>query len=229
MSEVRTTSSTGGQKGVKPERLSLLPRLGLESIARVFGFGAEKYDSHNWRKGYEWSKSLDALQRHVLAFQDGETYDAESGLPHLAHAGFHVLVLLTWLAEQGEGGEFDDRYKRPEPEDPFEDFVKMLEAPRVVHIPPASAGVPPIADLGRMWTLPDEGPEFGQVISTVSNEPQTMSFSIAEAPLSLIALMLGCEVDDLLPVRTFEAGEEGTVETTPIATRLLLQEYHNRG
>lgn len=114
MTEVRTTSSTGGQKGVKPERHSLMPRPGLDAIARVFGFGATKYDSHNWRKGYEWSKSYDALVRHVTAFWDGETLDPESGLPHLAHAGFHILVLLTWLEEQGEGSVFDDRY-RPEP------------------------------------------------------------------------------------------------------------------
>lgn len=112
MTEIRTTSSTGGQKGVKPERFSLIPRRGLEAIARVFGFGAEKYDAHNWRRGYEWSKSFDALERHTQAAKDGETYDPESGLPHLAHAGFHILVLLTWLYEQGEGidNDFDDRW-----------------------------------------------------------------------------------------------------------------------
>ena len=112
MTEVRTTSATGGEKGVKPERFSLMPRAGLAAIARVFGFGASKYAAHNWRRGYEWSKSFDALERHVQAAKDGETYDEESGLPHLAHAGFHVLVLLTWLEEQGEGidNAFDDRW-----------------------------------------------------------------------------------------------------------------------
>lgn len=112
MSEVRTTSATGGEKGVKPERFSLMPRVGLAAISRVFGFGASKYAAHNWRRGYEWSKSFDALERHVQAAKDGETYDEESGLPHLAHAGFHVLVLLTWLEEQGEGADnpFDDRW-----------------------------------------------------------------------------------------------------------------------
>lgn len=111
MSEVRTTSSTGGEKGMKPERHDLLPREGIEAIARVFGFGAQKYADHNWRRGYEWSKSYSALQRHLHAFWSGETYDSESGEPHLAHAGFHVLALLVWLDEQGEGGEFDDRYR----------------------------------------------------------------------------------------------------------------------
>lgn len=112
MTEIRTTSKTGGQKGVKPERHDLMPRKGLDAIARVFGFGAEKYADHNWRNRYEWGKSLAALERHIGAFMDGETYDPESGLPHLAHAGFHILVLLTWLAEDGEGveNEMDDRW-----------------------------------------------------------------------------------------------------------------------
>ena len=112
MTEVRTTSATGGQKGVKAERHDLMPKAGLDAIARVFAFGAEKYADHNWRRGYEWGKSYAALQRHLTAFWDGETHDPESGLPHLSHAGFHVLVLLTWLSEQGEGVDnpFDDRW-----------------------------------------------------------------------------------------------------------------------
>lgn len=117
MTEVRTVSSTGAEKGVKEERYDLLPKEALDAIARVYAFGAEKYADHNWRKGYEWSKSYAALQRHVTAFWSGETHDPESGLPHLGHAGFHIFAMLTWLAEQGEGGEFDDRY-RPAPKEP---------------------------------------------------------------------------------------------------------------
>ncbi len=110
MTEKMSTSSSGGMKGVKEERYDLLPKPGLDAIARVFAFGAEKYASHNWRRGYEWGKSYAALQRHLTAFWEGETFDPESGLPHLGHAGFHILALLTWLEEQGEAGEFDDRY-----------------------------------------------------------------------------------------------------------------------
>jgi hypothetical protein len=110
--EVRTVSSTGGEKGVKPQRYDLLPVPGLAAIAECFAFGAEKYADHNWRKRYEWGKSYAALMRHMTAFWNGETYDPESGLPHLSHAGFHILVLLTWLIEDGEASEFDDRYRR---------------------------------------------------------------------------------------------------------------------
>ena len=83
----------------------------VDAIAEVYDFGATKYSDHNWRKGYEWSKSYAAAMRHMTSFWNGETLDPESGLPHVAHAGFHVFALLTWLSE-GEGGEFDDRYKR---------------------------------------------------------------------------------------------------------------------
>lgn len=129
--EIRTTSSTGGEKGVKAERHDLLPKLGIDAIARVFAFGATKYADHNWRRGYEWSKSYAAAQRHMTAFWDGETNDPESGEPHLAHVGFHVLAMLTWLAEQGEGADnpFDDRWPagmeraaRRDIEDPFDDL-----------------------------------------------------------------------------------------------------------
>jgi len=110
MTEVRTTSSTGGQKGVKPERYDLLPKEALDSMARVYAFGAEKYADHNWRKGYEWSKSYAAAMRHLTAFWNGETFDEESGLPHLAHAAFHLNAMMTWLERDGEGGQFDDRW-----------------------------------------------------------------------------------------------------------------------
>lgn len=113
--EVRTTSRTGGQKGTKPQRYDLLPKAALDQIAEVYAFGAAgKYADHNWRKRYEWSKSYAALMRHVTAFWDGEDYDPESGLSHLAHAGFHLNAMLTWVKDPA-AQEFDDRYK-PEPD-----------------------------------------------------------------------------------------------------------------
>ena len=127
MTEVRTTSKTGGQKGVKPQRYDLLPKEGLDAIAELFGYGAHKYADHNWRNGYEFSKSISALERHTQAFKNGETFDycpdtcpmiddeicqEHSRLEHLAAVGFHTLVLLTWLRREGEGldNDFDDRW-----------------------------------------------------------------------------------------------------------------------
>lgn len=112
MTEVRTTSATGGAKGVKEQRHDLLPRPALDRISEVYAFGAEKYADHNWRKRYEWSKSYAAAQRHMTAFWDGEDADEESGLSHLAHAGFHIFALLTWISQDGSGveNEYDDRW-----------------------------------------------------------------------------------------------------------------------
>ena len=59
---------TGGAKGRKLARHELLPPEALTAIAERFGLGAQKYEDNNWRKGYSWSLSYGALQRHLLAF-----------------------------------------------------------------------------------------------------------------------------------------------------------------
>ena len=106
--ETRTTSSTGGEKGVKPARLGLLPVDALLEVATLYGNGAAKYSEHNWRRGYEWSKSYDALMRHALAFWNGEDNDPEMTTSHMASVVFHALALMTFTKEHPE---FDDRYK----------------------------------------------------------------------------------------------------------------------
>jgi len=96
--EVRLTDPvTGGQKGSKMARLALIPVYAQIEEAKVHGMGAAKYDEYNWRKGYPWSWSYDAMQRHLSAFWNGEDCDSESGLPHLAHARWHTGVLLEFL------------------------------------------------------------------------------------------------------------------------------------
>lgn len=105
--EIRVTDPvTGGQKGQKPEQYSLIPVEALAEVARVYGEGAKKYAPHNWRKGYSWSLSYDALQRHINAFWRGESLDPDDGLHHLAHACFHLFLLMTF---EKEGLGTDDR------------------------------------------------------------------------------------------------------------------------
>jgi hypothetical protein len=105
--EVRTTSATGGQKGVKLERMDLIPVEPLLELARVYGKGAEKYDDNNYRRGYEWSKSYGALLRHITAFWAGEDNDPEFGTSHLMHAAWHCFTLFTFIEEHPE---YDNRY-----------------------------------------------------------------------------------------------------------------------
>lgn len=108
--EIRLTDeTTGGQKGSKAARMSLIPGYAQNIEAQVFGFGASEYDEHNWRRGYPWSWSYDALHRHLMAFWNGEDFDEKSGLPHLAHARAHTAMLLEfWHLQLGT----DDRWRR---------------------------------------------------------------------------------------------------------------------
>jgi hypothetical protein len=105
-----TDPTTGGQKGRKLAEMGALDPSALLSVAEVAGYGSRKYARLNFMKGYAWSLSYDAMQRHLHAFWGGTDIDAESGLPHLAHAGWHALALLAFM-QRGLGT--DDRYKNP--------------------------------------------------------------------------------------------------------------------
>jgi hypothetical protein len=107
--EVRITDPiTGGQKGSKSSQLSCAPPEGLRELGKVFAMGAAKYERHNFRKGYAWSLSADALLRHVIEWIDGNDLDDESGLNHLAHAAWHCLNLIQYTQDHPE---LDDRWK----------------------------------------------------------------------------------------------------------------------
>ena len=105
--------SEGGVKNDagKP-RLGLLPSAALTEIAQVFTYGAHKYAEHNWRRGLKWSRLYDALQRHLTAWNEGEETDPESDLPHLAHAGCCLLMLLAYGADPAVYSQLDDRWSR---------------------------------------------------------------------------------------------------------------------
>lgn len=105
--EVRTTSATGGQKGVKDERFDLIPIDALTQLARHYGVGARKYDDNQWRKGYEWSKSYAALLRHLTQWWGGEDTDEETGSSHLVAVAWHAFTLLTFIKDHPQ---FDDRF-----------------------------------------------------------------------------------------------------------------------
>ena len=112
--ELRVTNPlTGGQKGSKQAQLFDAPPEALLELAKVYGHGAEKYSHHNYRKGYNWSLSYNALFRHLLASINGEDIDPESGLPHMAHSIWHCLTLTQFLLDKEAGRhppELDDRW-----------------------------------------------------------------------------------------------------------------------
>lgn len=94
--EVRITSETGGQKGQKLSQMGALDPLALKVVGEVAGFGARKYARYNYLRGYDWSLSYDAGQRHLMEFWSGNDLDEESGLPHVAHAAWQALALLSF-------------------------------------------------------------------------------------------------------------------------------------
>ncbi|WP_143194397.1 dATP/dGTP diphosphohydrolase domain-containing protein [Micromonospora sp. CB01531] len=114
---VRKTSATGGQKDAKPARFDQIPTLSLRQLAERYGFGNSKYpvqpgELDNWRKGYAWSLSYAALQRHVNAFWSGEDLDPETGQPHLIAAAWHCFTLNEWAHRPALREQFDDRQDR---------------------------------------------------------------------------------------------------------------------
>ncbi len=106
--ERRVVADTGGAKGQKLAQLGAIDPAALIELAKVGGMGAEKYDRSNYLKGYDWSLCFDAMMRHALAFWSGEEVDPESGIPHMAHAAWHCLALVSF--QKHELGT-DDRWK----------------------------------------------------------------------------------------------------------------------
>lgn len=108
-----TNETTGGQKGTKPRRAELLPfDVLVQEVSLLYAAGASKYEDNNWRKGYDWSLSMGALQRHFADWYGGQDNDPECteimGQPvsHLAAVVFHALALL-WFKDHCP--ELDDR------------------------------------------------------------------------------------------------------------------------
>lgn len=85
--------------GVKHDQdkpmMGLIPPKAELLVASVLTFGAKKYAPENWRlieKPKE--RYMDAAMRHINAHRQGEVFDPESGLPHLACAVTSLMFVL---------------------------------------------------------------------------------------------------------------------------------------
>jgi hypothetical protein len=107
---VAGSGNTGGAMKFDDNKLpvNLLSSEALLQTAAVLKFGADKYHAHNWRDGFAWSRPLAAAMRHIMAYNDGEDKDPESGLSHLAHAACCIMFLLEF---EKTHPHLDDRYK----------------------------------------------------------------------------------------------------------------------
>lgn len=127
---VKASPGTKHDDSPDKRRWELLPVPSVEATLEVLEFGAQKYHPWNFVKGIQWSRCYAAAMRHLSAWFMGETYDPESGLNHLAHAGCMIWFLL-WYAHHNMD-EFDDRPMKEGDDDeeeqvgPFDGLVERM-------------------------------------------------------------------------------------------------------
>jgi hypothetical protein len=89
-------------------RLDLMFFGALWEIGRVHTMGAEKYADRNCESGLCYSRVLAAALRHVFKWAVGHKVDEESGLHHLAHAAWGIMMLLHMELLPLNYAAFDD-------------------------------------------------------------------------------------------------------------------------
>ena len=88
------------------------------ATAMILTHGAKKYDAENWRKGIKYKRIYGGIQRHLLAWFNGENNDPDSGCPHLWHASCGLMFLITY--------DMHDRYRN------FDDRPNMDTSPETL-------------------------------------------------------------------------------------------------
>lgn len=71
------TSPQGLKYDTDKPRMDLIPAEAEIEEALVWGYGAQKYADHNFRKGIKFSKLIAAAKRHINAIQRGENWDID--------------------------------------------------------------------------------------------------------------------------------------------------------
>lgn len=85
-----------------------VPDVATFHMAQAMDDGARKYGRFNWRRGsgVNLSVYINAMQRHLSAFKEGEDFASDSGVHHLAHLMAGAAILLDAGAH---GKLIDDR------------------------------------------------------------------------------------------------------------------------
>jgi hypothetical protein len=92
-------------------RYDLIPLEALEALARVYTFGADKYEDNNWKKGIRFSRVVAAMWRHMVAWAMGQRDDPETGINHLAHVAWGCFTLI-YFQHHLQYDRFDDACKK---------------------------------------------------------------------------------------------------------------------
>ena len=91
-------------------QLSLVPPELEMAVGTILSYGAKKYSPFNWREGISYSRVMDALKRHLNAYNRGEMRDSETGESHLAHAACNIAFLIAFDEHPEKYGDFNDLY-----------------------------------------------------------------------------------------------------------------------
>ena len=88
---------TGARYNTGKIRYELIPTHLLESTARVFEYGAKKYNDWNWAKGMPLTAVIGCLKRHIAEIERSEDYDSESRQRHVGHIICNALMLEHYM------------------------------------------------------------------------------------------------------------------------------------
>lgn len=102
--EVRTVSSTGAAKGVKPEAFDLIPPGPLFPLARFYGSNSVDFNDADG-----WSSVFNYVNDHLWNFWFGDDTDPATGLPRLIAAAAGCFALLEFLTVPERCAVIDDR------------------------------------------------------------------------------------------------------------------------
>lgn len=105
------TGNPKARVGALKAPLHLVPPALIIGVSYALKDGAAKYGAYNWRaEPINVSTYIGAIQRHLMAYQDGEDVAEDSGVDHLAHAAACIALLMD---SKAHGSLIDDRYAGP--------------------------------------------------------------------------------------------------------------------
>jgi len=100
--------------GITKPALGLIPLAALQAASGAHALGAAKYGPWNWREhSVAASVYVNAILRHLKAWQECSDTDTESGVSHLGHVMACCGILLD---AQACGTLVDDRPIKPRSE-----------------------------------------------------------------------------------------------------------------
>lgn len=85
--------------GAKKAPLGVVPPALMLGAAPAMQVGADKYGPFNWRgQPVQVMTYIEAIQRHLFAFTDGQDNAEDTGISHLGHAAASLGILMDAFA-----------------------------------------------------------------------------------------------------------------------------------